>query len=300
MLKVGIVGLKNSKKYIDIIEKLEPYGFSGIYDPSFQIELSLYNSIEKGFLSYKQLVESCDVIIFSSDDKVFYPLMKDALANSKAVFLDSVHKLSYDQLNELSKLAYEANSFVEVNHSHLYHEITKHYQELKIKPIVVQENIEICNSENILKEVREELTLLLKLVGNKIRRIRTNVSSSSNAIPNIYQIVLEFNNGCMLNLLASSVGLPFKKDLRLIGQNSNSELNYNQHLIAVFNSNTLSNYQYEHANNTLENLITRQLEAIYLKHIDQSCFEFSLEHEMEASIVIQKITDKLKVCMSIV
>lgn len=299
MLKAGIVGVKNSNKYIQIIEKLENYSFSGVYDPSFQIDLSLYNSINSGFLSYEELLVNSDIIIFSSDDKVFFTLMKDALACSKVLFLDKVHKYTFDQLQQLADMAYEANSFVQVCHVSKYHDLIKNFLDLGVKPIVVNETIEVTNLDKILRQVREEITVLLGLVGNKVRRIRTNISSSQVAIPNIYQINLEFNNGCILNLLASSVNMPYRKELRVIGQNSNVEMDFVNNSFVMFDGVNTYEKQFDSHNNTDEELITKQLEDVYLNYLDQGCFKFSLENEMETCLVVEKITDKLKISMNI-
>lgn len=299
MLKAGIVGTKNSSKYIKALNGVEFYNYTGIYDPSFQIDLSLFNSIEQGFLNYSELIESSDVLIFSSDNKVSFPLMKEALFNSKSLLLDGVQKLTYDQLYELAEIAYEANSQVHVYHPNMFHEIVLDLTKNELKPLLIQENLEIQELDKILKTVREEITVLLTLVKNKVRKTRAVVMSSQEAIPNIYHISLEFNNGCLYNLLASSIGLPYRKEQRFIGQNFNIESSFNNHTIDKTKGSENEIVHYKPNENTEEHLITRQLDEFYRKTLDNNCFEFSLQYEMEAAKVIEKITEKLKVCMNI-
>ncbi len=300
MLRAGIVGFKNREKYIGALRNLNSCIYVGIYAPSFQIDLKLFNSIEQGVLSFENLVNQCDLIIFSAGDSIFYPLIKEAIRCSKAVFLDSVSKYTYEQINLLIKLSQEANIQIQVAHPNMYHDAMKLYLDKRTQPLMIESDVQIKFAENILKDVREEVSNVLFIVKSTIKKVGTNIVSSCSEIPDLYNLSIEFNNGCFCRILVSLIKLPVQKKVRIIGVNSNFELNFSKSE-SSFSINGVSKIKaYDFNSNSTEKLVTKQLGELYL-HIMNSTFpEYSLDYELDASLVIEEVTRKLRVYMNIV
>jgi len=300
MLKVGIVGKKNSNTYINVLKNLESYSFVGLYDPSFQIDLNSFRTIDKGVLDFLELVNNCDLIIFSSDDKVFFPLIKEVISHSKAVFLDSYHKYSFDQLKDLAKLSREANCKIQVLNAQFYHEVITAYRSENPYPLLINSEYNIDNPETLLKELRNEITNILYLVKNNLRKVNVNIAATKGQIPDVYTLNFEFNNGCNCRLMVSSLNMSNYCTKRIVGMNAHYELDFFNHKCVFFNEGKETRMTFDPTKNTFEKLVTRQLEELYLDLLNDDVFQESLEYEMETCKVLEKVTDKLKLCLDIV
>lgn len=298
MLKAGIVGLKKSYKYISVLKDLDNYIYTGIYDPSFQIDLTLYNEIQNGYLEFNELVQNCDLIIFSSDDKVFYPLMREVLCCSKILFLDCIHKLTHEQLGDLSELAYEANSILKVLHADLQHQLIRQYKERNTKPLVISAHIISDDRDSLLKVLREEIYLLLDLANSKPRKIRVNIASSFSSFPDVYCVNIEFNNGCICNIIVNALKGKASKDIEILGVTSNMKIDFLKGTLDEVIHDKSTIYDFKMEDNSQSMLVTRLLESVYDDFIHNNII-YSLDNEMEACKVIDRVTDRLKVCFSL-
>lgn len=300
MLKAGIVGLKNSTTYINILQNIDSYSFVGLYDPSFQIDLNTFRTIDKGVLDFTELVNNCDLVIFSSDDKVFFPLIKEAISLAKTVFLDSFHKYTFDQLKVMAKLSREAGCSIQTLNIQKYHEVFLTFQSENPYPFIINSEVNINKPEILFKELRSEVNFILSFIKSTLRKVSVNIASTMGQIPDVYTLNLEFNNGCIVKLLVSSLNMPTYSFKRIIGMDAHYELDFAQSNCIFFKQGKKAVYQFDKTKNTNEFLVTKQLVELYYNLINGDIFRDSLEFEMETCKVLEKVTDKLKLSLAIV
>lgn len=299
MLKIGIVGLKNSTRYISAISLSKNFEYVGVYDPMFQVDLLSFNKTEKGVLELKDLLIKAEVIIFSSDDKVFYPLIKEAICYSKAVFCDSIHKFLPDQIKQLVKLSIEADSNIQVFHPTLYADVTQKFLSHNQLPILYESEFAVENSDNMLRILREETSNVLFYIKSSIRKIRVNILNSGNEIPDIYNVCIDFNNGSFSKILVNRQNFPLRRQIKILGMNSRFELDLDAQKLDYYMNGLAYSYNGELDCCSIEKLVAKQLDEFYNHHMNEHPLEYTLDYEIDAYKVVEAVTAKLKVSMNI-
>lgn len=300
MLKAGIVGLKNSTTYIKILQNIDSYSFVGLYDPSFQIDLHSFRTIDNGVLDFLELVNNCDLVIFPSDDKVFFPLIKEVISRSKTVFLDSFHKFTFDQLNDMVKLSREAGCSIQTLKTQKYHDVFAAYNSENPYPFIINSEINIDKSDCLFKELRTEVNNILSFVKSTLRKVNVNIAATMGQIPDVYTLNFEFNNGSNCRIMVSSLKMPNYSSKRIIGMDAHYELDFTHSKCVFFKAGKREVRHFELNENTFDCLVTKQLDNLYYDLINGHVFRDSLEYEIETYKVLEKVTDKLKHSLAIV
>jgi len=299
MLKIGIVGLKNSSRYISAINLSGNFEYVGIYDPMFQVDLLAFNKTAKGFLDLKDLLLTAEAVVFSADDKVFFPLIKEAICYSKLVFLDSVHKFSPEQIKQLVKLSIEADTKIQVFHPTIYTEVTQKFLSQNQLPLLYESEFAIDNTDNMLRTLREETSNVLFYIKSSIRKIRVNILNSCNEIPDIYNVCIDFNNGSFSKILVNMLNIPPRRQIKILGANSRFELDLDTQRIEYYLNGMAYSYHGQLHDSSLEKLVAKQLDEFYYCYKNEHPLDYTLDYEIDAFKVVDAVTDKLRVSINI-
>lgn len=300
MLKVGIVGIKNSEKYIQVLETLKMYSLFGIYDPVFQINTVHAPSIKEIKTDFNCLLKNCDLLIFPNPNASFLPLITEAIYHSKAILLDHIKNYTYIQLSNIAKLVIEAKTTIRVLHSDLSHEVFEHYIKNYTQPLVIESKVSILKTQDLLTNMIEEVACCLSLVKSNVRKVKTHFATANSEIPDVYYVNLEFDNACFANILLTALGSKESKKIEVIGLNAQYKLNFNNLNYKKTTNGKTRTYQFEQKNNTLRIATAKQLEKFYYSIINGEQDYYPLEIEINTLKIIEKITEKLKVCSNLV
>lgn len=300
MLKVGIVGVKNSEKYIQILRKLKMYSLFGIYDPVFQINTVQAPSVKIIETDFNRLLKNCDLLIFSNPNNSVLPLVIETIYHSKAVFLDHIKNYNYEQLKHISKLVIEAKTTIQVLHNDLFHEVFEAYIEHHTQPLVIETKLSIFRTQDLLTNMIEEVFCCLSLVKSNVRNIKTHFATANSQIPDVYYANLEFDNACFANLFLTALGEKESKNMEIIGLNAQHKLNFSELNYKKIINGKAQTYRFEQKNNTSQIKTAKQLEKIYYPIINHQPDYFPLDLEINTLKIVERITEKLRICSNLI
>ncbi|MCQ2376295.1 MAG: hypothetical protein MJ069_10420 [Salinivirgaceae bacterium] len=225
MLRIGIVGVQNAKMYVDVMSSIPAMLFKGVYDPSLLLD-RIRRSNYPSFSSLGEMCESCDAVVFASNDNINMPLIEETLRNGRHVFVENMSTYTEQELIALKLLSREAEVVLQIGHPYLYSEFFHKVKELCSQPFDIQTEVNITNERSLTSVARTEVAALLAIVQSNIRRSQINVYSVFSEIPDALRLRVDFDNGAVGSIIITKSHLAEQHTMRLIGFDSIEAADY--------------------------------------------------------------------------
>ena len=228
MLKVGIFGVGHLGKFhINNWKEITGVELVGFYDPSN--DNAEYASKEyqlKRYTSINKLLEACDAVDIVAPTTSHYPLCKAAILKSKHVFVEKPLANTLEEAMELLKLSKEANIKFQVGHVERFNPAFLALQNQELAPMFIevhrlaQFNPRGTDVSVILDLMIHDIDIILKLVKSNVKSISANGVSVMSDTPDIANVRVEFDNGCVANLTSSRISIKKMRKMRLFQKNA--------------------------------------------------------------------------------
>ena len=294
MLNIGIVGLKNATPFIDAMNELPEFSFKGIYDPCLLIDRNHQTSINV-FLSFGDLCDKCDAVIFSIDDNLYQPLVCEAIRHSLSVFVAGVHNYQLKELNELLTLRDEACATVHVGHPLICTALFRQIRQLCQRPLDVQCSVAHAGDQNLVSLARNEISLMLALAHSSIHRTTANVYSSFSSVPDFIRVRLDFDNGTVANIGIDRYGLQSAHTIKCINYNRIVEADMDSGLIVALSGNAPDIQATRTTVGSEHSALAMQLRTFLVCIMGGSELHNSLENEISTNIACMRINEKMRI-----
>jgi len=228
MLKVGVFGVGHLGKFhLNNWKEISDVEVVGFYDPSDDNAAAVSQQYNlKRFTSINKLIDACDVADIVAPTTFHYALCKAAILKSKHVFVEKPLANTMDEAKELLKLAKEANIKFQVGHVERFNPafLALHNQELSPMFIEVhrlaQFNPRGTDVSVILDLMIHDIDIILKLVNSNVKTMSANGVSVMSDTPDIANVRIEFDNGCVANLTSSRISMKKMRKMRLFQKNA--------------------------------------------------------------------------------
>lgn len=276
MFKTGIVGKSRSKQYISAIEESNVLKFAGIFDPSFQFEAPKEIDEKNIYYSFSAIAKKVDILIFSSAEKIYLPLIEMALKNAKSVFLHGVYNLTIKEQKEILKLQDESRETVQINQALIFNEGYREGLKSCTNPLLWQFSFANSNEANLLIRLRSMIAVTLPKFKTHIRKITVNVMSVYSQMPDLYKVRIDFDNGSVAELTANNI----EHD--------------NENTVKCFEYNKVVEVKLPELSNNKQNLII-QLNNFAYNLTQLKTPVSSMNNEIITQQVIEKVKEKLKI-----
>ena len=210
MLKIGIIGsVRSADLYVQAINSISGLELIGLFDPSVNIS---QNSQISGFDIYT-LAETLfiDVSIICVTEKVVnFELISKAVKKAKHIILPFPFILRKYEADILLKIAGEAGVKVQFSLNDYYYHVFSNAYEIVKNPLYIEsrisENVDMDDSScGPYEKLMYDILIILNLVSCDIRRVLTHNVSVFRQRPELINIRLEFNNGCVADFISDSV-----------------------------------------------------------------------------------------------
>ncbi len=223
MLKVGAFGVGHLGKFhLNNWKEIEGVELVGFFDPS---EENAKEVIEKyhitRFDDAEALMNACDVVDIIAPTTYHFQLSKLAITKGKHVFVEKPLANTMDEARELVKLAKEANVKFQVGHVERFNPaflaLGGHY----ISPMFIevhrlaQFNPRGTDVSVILDLMIHDIDIILSLVKSNVKFISANGVAVMSDTPDIANVRIEFDNGCVANLTSSRISMKRMRKMRL-------------------------------------------------------------------------------------
>jgi predicted dehydrogenase len=228
MLKVGVFGVGHLGKFhLNNWAEIEGTKLIGFYDPN---DKNAFEVSEKyGLKRYKDasvLMNACDIADIVAPTTVHHELCKMAILKSKHVFVEKPLANTMSEAKEIVKLAKEANIKFQVGHVERFNPAFLAIKDYDIRPMFIevhrlaQFNPRGTDVSVILDLMIHDIDIILSLVKSDVKNVFANGVNVLSDTPDIANVRIEFDNGCVANLTSSRISMKKMRKMRLFQKDS--------------------------------------------------------------------------------
>jgi predicted dehydrogenase len=223
MLKVGVIGAGHLGKFHlnnwAEIEGIQLIGFCDTDDANAKLVSEKYNLPR--YLQAEELMDACDAIDIVAPTTFHFQLCEAAIKRGKHVFVEKPLAHTMDEARELVKLSKEANVKFQVGHVERFNPAFLSLQEYHLQPMFIevhrlaQFNPRGTDVSVILDLMIHDIDIILSLVKSNVNYISANGVAVMSDTPDIANVRIEFDNGCVANLTSSRISMKKMRKMRL-------------------------------------------------------------------------------------
>ncbi|MEO9022621.1 MAG: Gfo/Idh/MocA family oxidoreductase [Ginsengibacter sp.] len=228
MLKVGVFGVGHLGRFhLNNWKEIEEVQLSGFYDPSDSIAAAVKKEYGlKRFKKPEELMDICDIVDIVAPTTEHFELCKKAILKSKHVFVEKPLAHTMNEAKEIVKLSKEANIKFQVGHVERFNPALLAAKEYHLEPMFIevhrlsQFNPRGTDVSVILDLMIHDIDIILSLVKSNVKNVYANGVNVLSDTPDIANVRLEFDNGCVANLTSSRISMKKMRKMRLFQKDS--------------------------------------------------------------------------------
>lgn len=223
MLKIGIFGAGHLGKFhINNWKEIEGVEIVGFFDPNDNNAIEVEEKYGlKRFVNEDLLMESCDAVDIVAPTSHHFNLCESALRKGKHVFVEKPLTNTMEEARELVKLAKESNLKFQVGHVERFNPAFRALEGYTLQPMFIEVhrlaefNPRGTDVSVILDLMIHDIDIILHLVKSNVSYISANGVAVMSDTPDIANVRIEFDNGCVANLTSSRISLKKMRKTRL-------------------------------------------------------------------------------------
>jgi len=223
MLKVGVFGTGHLGKFhLNNWKEIEGVELVGFYDPDDAIAIEVEEKY--GLTRYadeEDLLKACDAIDIVTPTQYHFPLCEKAVKSGKHVFVEKPMANTMDEAKDLVKLVQESKVKFQVGHVERFNPAFLAIQNLELNPMFIevhrlaQFNPRGTEVSVILDLMIHDIDAILSLVKSDVKTISASGVAVMTDTPDIANVRIEFNNGCVANLTSSRISMKRMRKMRM-------------------------------------------------------------------------------------
>ena len=228
MLKVGIFGVGHLGKFhISNWKEIEGVKIIGFFDPNNDNANDVINTHGlKRFSDEEKLIEACDVIDVITPTDLHYEVCMMAIRKGKHVFVEKPLAHTLQEGKDLVNMVREAGVKMQVGHVERFNPAYLALKEMNLNPMFIevhrlaQFNPRGTEVSVILDLMIHDIDIILSLVKSDVKSISASGVAVMTDTPDIANVRIEFNNGCVANLTSSRISMKKMRKVRLFQKNA--------------------------------------------------------------------------------
>jgi predicted dehydrogenase len=228
MIKIGMFGVGHLGKFhLSNWQQIDGIEVVGFYDPDDNNAKIVSEKFQvPRFLDSSTLMDVVDAVDIVAPTNFHFELCKQAIRKGKHVFVEKPLANSMDEAKELVKLTRESNIKFQVGHVERFNPAFLALDGLAIEPMFIevhrlaQFNPRGTEVSVILDLMIHDIDIILSLVKSEVRAIHANGVAVMTETPDIANVRIEFDNGCVANLTSSRISMKRMRKMRLFQKDS--------------------------------------------------------------------------------
>lgn len=215
MLRMGVMGAGHlGRIHLKLLKEIEEYQLIGFYDHDEEVRRVV--SSEMGIHAFSDrddLIERCDVIDIVTPTVSHFEVASAALKKSKHLFVEKPLANTPEEGRMLMELSREAHVKVQVGHVERFNPAFVAAVNHINNPMFIethrlaQFNPRGTDVSVVHDLMIHDIDIILSLVPSGIKKINTSGVAVVSDTPDIANVRIEFDNGCVANLTASRISL---------------------------------------------------------------------------------------------
>ncbi|WP_114792320.1 Gfo/Idh/MocA family oxidoreductase [Niabella yanshanensis] len=223
MLKIGIVGVGHLGKFhLNNWLEINDVEVVGFVDPSDEIAADVIAKYGiKRFFDTDDFLNQCDAIDIVAPTNYHYEWCEKAIKLGKHVFVEKPFAHTMDEARQLVKLAKESNIKLQVGHVERFNPAFLALKGFDLKPMFIevhrlaQFNPRGTEVSVILDLMIHDIDIILSLVKSDVKKISASGVAVMTDTPDIANVRIEFDNGCVANLTSSRISMKKMRKMRV-------------------------------------------------------------------------------------
>jgi len=223
MLKIGVFGTGHLGKFhLNNWKEIPGVEVVGFYDPDEAVakEIAEKYNLQR-FTNEDDLIEASDAIDIVTPTQYHYSICENAIKKSKHVFVEKPMVNNMDEAKMLVKLVQESKIKFQVGHVERFNPAFLAAKKLQLNPMFIevhrlaQFNPRGTEVSVILDLMIHDIDVVLSLVNSDVKSISASGVAVMTDTPDIANVRIEFNNGCVANLTSSRISMKKMRKVRL-------------------------------------------------------------------------------------
>lgn len=228
MLKIGVFGVGHLGKYhLNNWKEIEGVKLVGFYDPNEANarEVAAHYGLKR-YTDPDKLIEACDAIDVVAPTNFHFELCEKAIRKGRHVFVEKPLANTIDEGKQLVNMVREANVKMQVGHVERFNPAYLAIKDMQLNPMFIevhrlaQFNPRGTEVSVILDLMIHDIDIILSIVPSDVKHISASGVAVMTDTPDIANVRIEFNNGCVANLTSSRISMKKMRKMRLFQKDS--------------------------------------------------------------------------------
>jgi predicted dehydrogenase len=223
MLKVGIFGTGHLGKFhLNNWKLIRDAEIAGFYDPNDDTaaEVSAKYKIKR-FNDPESLMNICDAVDIIAPTPAHFSLCEMAIRKGKHVFVEKPLANDMEEARTILKLVKESNVKLQVGHVERFNPAFLALEGISLQPMFIEVhrlaefNPRGTEVSVILDLMIHDIDIILHIVKSEVKNIYSSGVAVMTDTPDIANVRIEFNNGCVANLTSSRISMKKMRKMRI-------------------------------------------------------------------------------------
>lgn len=223
MLKVGVFGTGHLGKFhLNNWKEIEDVELAGFFDPDDATAKEIEEKYAlTRFTNEDDLIAACDAVDIVTPTQYHFELCEKAVKKGRHVFVEKPMANTIDEAKELVKLVKESKVKFQVGHVERFNPGFLAIQKQKLNPMFIevhrlaQFKPRGTEVSVILDLMIHDIDAILSIVKSDVKTISASGVAVMTDTPDIANVRIEFNNGCVANLTSSRISMKKMRKMRL-------------------------------------------------------------------------------------
>ena len=223
MLKIGVFGVGHLGKFhLNNWKEIAGVELVGFYDPDDDAAREVADKYQlPRFLDEDILIEACDAVDIVAPTNFHFELCERAIRKSRHVFVEKPLANTMEEARQLVKLAQESNIKLQVGHVERFNPAFLALRGAELNPMFIevhrlaQFNPRGTEVSVILDLMIHDIDIILSIVKAGVKSISASGVAVMTDTPDIANVRIEFDNGCVANLTSSRISMKKMRKMRL-------------------------------------------------------------------------------------
>ena len=223
MLKVGVFGVGHLGKFhLNNWKEIEGVKVVGFFDPNNESAIQVAEEYGlKRYMDEDKLMDACDIIDVVVPTDHHFEVCMAALRKGKHVFVEKPLTNTIKEAKDLVNMIREANVKFQVGHVERFNPAYLAIKDMELNPMFIevhrlaQFNPRGTEVSVILDLMIHDIDIILSLIKSDVKNILASGVAVMTDTPDIANVRIEFNNGCVANLTSSRISMKKMRKMRL-------------------------------------------------------------------------------------
>jgi len=223
MLKVGVFGTGHLGKFhLNNWKEIAGVELVGFYDPDDETAQEVSEKYQlPRFLDVDTLLNAIDAADIVAPTTLHFDLCEKAIKKGKHIFVEKPLANTMAEAHELVKLVKESGIKLQVGHVERFNPAFLAVKNISLNPMFIevhrlaQFNPRGTEVSVILDLMIHDIDIILSVVRSDVKSISASGVGVMTETPDIANVRIEFNNGCVANLTSSRISMKKMRKMRL-------------------------------------------------------------------------------------